>query len=50
MRELRLRMRQDRDGGAAAAESDPTAGDKDLVEATAEYEQTVSELQAQQPK
>lgn len=49
MRELRLKMRQDH-GGPQVTESDPTAGDKDLIEATTEYEQTVKELQAQQPK
>ncbi|XP_063363449.1 dynein intermediate chain 3, ciliary [Cydia amplana] len=50
MRELRLRMRQDRDGGPQATEADHTANDRDLEEATAEYMQTVSELQAQQQK
>lgn len=43
MRELRLKMRQDRDGAPTVTESDPTAGDKDLAEATAEYMQAVSE-------
>lgn len=49
MRELRLKMRQEH-AGNQVTESDPTAGDKDLVEATAEYQQTVAELQARQPK
>ncbi|KAM3966307.1 LOW QUALITY PROTEIN: dynein axonemal intermediate chain 2 [Aphomia sociella] len=48
MRELRLKMRQDRDGGQPQAESDPTASDRDMEEATAEYMQTIQELQAQQ--
>lgn len=48
MRELRLRMRQDRDGGPQVNESDPTANDKDLEEATAEYIQMVSNLQAKE--
>ncbi|XP_026316766.1 dynein intermediate chain 3, ciliary [Hyposmocoma kahamanoa] len=48
MRELRLRMRQDRDGGPQVNESDPTANDKDLEEATAEYTQMVSNLQAKE--
>lgn len=48
MREMRLRMRQDRDGGQMAQDNDPTANDKDLAEATADYMQTVNELQTQQ--
>lgn len=48
MRELRLKMRQDRDGGQQATENDPTSNDRDLEEATAEYMQTVTDLQAQQ--
>lgn len=49
MRELRLKMRQDRDGGQPAAEIDPGISDRDLEEATTEYMQTISEMQAQQP-
>lgn len=48
MREMRLRMRQDRDGAQQVTETDHTANDRDLEEATAEYMQTISELQAQQ--
>lgn len=48
MRELRLKMRQDRDCGQQTTDNDPTSNDKDLEEATADYMQTVSELQAQQ--
>ncbi|XP_050671885.1 dynein axonemal intermediate chain 2 [Leptidea sinapis] len=47
MRELRLKMRQDRDGPPQVAESDPTVNDRDLEEATADYMQTVSELEGQ---
>lgn len=47
MRELRLKMRQDRDGGLQPLETDPTLHDKDLEEATAEYLQTVNKLQSQ---
>lgn len=48
MRELRLKMRQGGDQGQQAVESDPTNNDRDLEEATAEYMQTVNDLQAQQ--
>lgn len=48
MREIRLKMRQGGNVGDQAVESDPTANDKDLEEATAEYIQTISDLQAQQ--
>ncbi|XP_045483945.1 dynein axonemal intermediate chain 2 [Pieris rapae] len=48
MRELRLKMRQDRDGNQPPAEVDPGVNDRDLEEATAEYMQMVNELQAQQ--
>lgn len=48
MREIRLKMRQGGNQGEPAVESDPTANDRDLEEATAEYMQTVNELQAQQ--
>ncbi|KAI8426344.1 hypothetical protein MSG28_005197 [Choristoneura fumiferana] len=48
MREMRLRMRQDRDGAQQNTETDHTANDRDLEEATTEYMQTISELQAQQ--
>lgn len=48
MREIRLKMRQDRDGGPQALESDATTTDKDLEEATDEYMQTIKELQEQQ--
>ncbi|XP_038206182.1 dynein intermediate chain 3, ciliary [Zerene cesonia] len=48
MRELRLKMRQDRDVGQQAAETDPAGNDRDLEEATVEYMQTVKDLQAQQ--
>ncbi|CAK1586260.1 unnamed protein product [Parnassius mnemosyne] len=48
MRELRLKMRQDRDGGQAqVTESDATNNERDLEEATAEYNQTINELMAQ---
>ncbi|XP_049873987.1 dynein intermediate chain 3, ciliary [Pectinophora gossypiella] len=47
-RELRLRMRQDRDGGQQMGDNDPTSNDRDLEEATAEYVQSVNELQALQ--
>lgn len=48
MRELRLKMRQDRDNGQQTSDNDATGNDRDLEEATAEYMQTLSELQAQQ--
>ncbi|CAK1556188.1 unnamed protein product [Leptosia nina] len=48
MRELRLKMRQDRDGNQLTPEADPAVNDRDLEEATTEYMQMVSELQAQQ--
>ncbi|CAG4950396.1 unnamed protein product [Colias eurytheme] len=48
MRELRLKMRQDRDVGPQVIENDPAVNDRDLEEATAEYMQTVKDLQAQQ--
>ncbi|CAG5025617.1 unnamed protein product [Parnassius apollo] len=49
MRELRLKMRQDRDcGQAQVTESDATNSDRDLEEATAEYNHTINELMAQQ--
>ncbi|XP_072947540.1 dynein axonemal intermediate chain 2 [Epargyreus clarus] len=48
MRELRLKMRQDRDGGPTASDNEPSHCDRDLDEATAEYMQMISELQAQQ--
>ncbi|XP_047503605.1 dynein intermediate chain 3, ciliary [Pieris napi] len=48
MRELRLKMRQDRDGNQPPAEVDPGVNDRDLEEATAEYMQMVNELRAQQ--
>lgn len=42
-------MRQDHAGGAQqAADTDLPANDRDLEEATAEYMQTINELQAQQ--
>ncbi|KAI5645454.1 dynein intermediate chain 3, ciliary [Phthorimaea operculella] len=47
-RELRLRARQDRDHGQQGNENDPTANDRDLEEATAEYNQIVNDLLAQQ--
>ncbi|XP_045536174.1 dynein axonemal intermediate chain 2 [Papilio machaon] len=48
MRELRLKMRQDRDGGQAQVnETDPTTNDRDLEEASAEYQQRVNDLLAQ---
>ena len=48
MRELRLKMRQDRDGGTQPTEGEALLSDKDLEEATAEYLQTVRDLQALQ--
>lgn len=48
MREIRLKMRQDRDCGPLASESDTTTTDKDLEEATDEYMQTIKDLQEQQ--
>nr|XP_037869838.1 dynein intermediate chain 3, ciliary isoform X2 [Bombyx mori] len=48
MRELKLKMRQDRDGGPQNQENDASTNDRDLEEATAEYVQTISDLQAQQ--
>lgn len=48
MRELRLKMRQDRDGGPQISENDLTINDKDLEEATAEYLQMINQLQTQQ--
>ncbi|XP_023946165.2 dynein intermediate chain 3, ciliary [Bicyclus anynana] len=50
MREIRLRMRQDRDGGQQLADNESCVSDKDLEEATTEYLQTVSELHALQQK
>lgn len=48
MREMRLKMRQDRDGGQPQlSESDPTTNDRDLEEASAEYQQIVNDLLAQ---
>ncbi|XP_052754975.1 dynein axonemal intermediate chain 2-like [Galleria mellonella] len=48
MRELRLKMRQDRDGGQPQTETDPTSYDREIEEATAEYMQTINALKAQQ--
>ncbi|KAL0822625.1 hypothetical protein ABMA28_004658 [Loxostege sticticalis] len=48
MRELRLKMRQDRDNGQQTSDSDATGTDRDLEEASSEYMQMISELQAQQ--
>lgn len=48
MREIRLKMRQGGNVGEPAVESDPTANDRDLEEATAEYMQAINDLQAQQ--
>ncbi|XP_068618703.1 dynein intermediate chain 3, ciliary [Battus philenor] len=45
MRELRLKMRQDRDNGPVLAqETDPATNDRDLEEASAEYNQVVNNL------
>lgn len=40
-------MRQGGGDGQQGSETDPTGNDRDLEEATAEYMQTISELQAQ---
>lgn len=41
-------MRQDRDNGQQTSDSDATGTDRDLEEASSEYMQMISELQAQQ--
>lgn len=48
MRELRLKMRQGGNANEPAVETDPSMNDRDLEEATAEYMQTINDLQAQQ--